>query len=273
LVEAARSPTPAQPAAPAASSSEPIAPRPVAPGASANNAPTQRPQGAGTEARSREERDKQLERRASATDALRPERQVMTDSSARSATQPSPTPAPATVASAPPATPAAQPANAAPSEAKPAPVSGLAESVGVSREVAAKQRAAGFANVVAGIEIQSPDLSYRWRILPAGGIQRSTDAGTTWSIIDPLGAARADGTARNVLTAGSAPSRDVCWIVGRAGIVLLSTNGATWQRRPFPESVDLTGVRASSATNAVVTAADGRRFVTIDAGATWNLVK
>ena len=97
----------------------------------------------------------------------------------------------------------------------------------------------------------------------------------TWSIVDPLRTAFRAGaeTPPTVLTAGSSPSRDVCWIVGRAGTVLLSTNGATWQRRPFPESVDLGGVRASSATNAVVTTADGRQFVTIDAGATWGLVK
>jgi hypothetical protein len=199
----------------------------------------------------------------------------MADSAARSAAlQPAP-PASAPVATPPAPAPAAQAANAAPAEAKkPAPVSELAESVAGAREVAAKQRAAGFASVVAAIEIQSPDPSYRWRILPPGGIQRSTDGGTTWSIVDPPRAgARADGTTTSVLIGGSSPSRDVCWIVGGAGTVLVSVNGASWERRPFPASVDLTGVRASSATNAVVTAADGRRFVTLDAGATWNLVK
>jgi hypothetical protein len=157
------------------------------------------------------------------------------------------------------------------------PVGAVAESVSVAREVAAKQRAAGrgdVASTIAGIEIHSPDPNYRWRILQPTAIQRSTDGGTTWSIVDPLRAAtRADGGTTIVLTAGSSPSRDVCWVVGRAGTVLLSTNGATWQRRPFPENVDLTGVRASSATNAIVTAADGRQLATSDGGATWLVVK
>ena len=263
-VEAARpASAPETSAAPAVASPPVIAQRRMTPDVTADNASTQRAQSKSAETRARQEVDKKVDRHPSQDDS----RLAATLEPKRSA---APQPVAATP---PPAAPSAQPANAAPAEAKPAPVSGLAESVGVSREVAAKQRAAGFATD-ASIEIQSPDPSYRWRILSPGAIERSTDGGTTWSIVDSLrAAARADGTATNVLTAGSAPSRDVCWIVGRAGIVLLSTTGATWQRRPFPESVDLSGVRASSATNAVVTAADGRRFVTIDAGATWNLVK
>lgn len=263
----ASAPPPA--ATPTAPLSEPMTSRQVAAGASTDNASTERAKGASAETRSRQERDKKLDRRQDATDALRPQGQMMAESPARSSPPP-----PAPVASPAPAPATAQPANAVPAEAKPAPVAGLADSAAGSREVAAQQRAAGFANAVTGVEVQSPDPSYRWRILSPSGIQRSTDGGVTWSIVDPLRAApRAAGTTTNLLIAGSSPSRDVCWIVGRAGTVLLSTDGATWQRRPFPENVDLTGVGASSATNAVVTAVDGRRFVTIDAGATWNLVK
>jgi photosystem II stability/assembly factor-like uncharacterized protein len=126
------------------------------------------------------------------------------------------------------------------------------------------------------LEIRSPDPTYRWSIRPPAGIQRSTDGGTTWASVDPVAATfatRANTGAAPVLMAGSSPSRDVCWIVGRAGVVLLSTNGATWQRRPFPETADLTSVRASSATNAVVMTADGRQFVTTDGGATWSAPK
>lgn len=168
-------------------------------------------------------------------------------------------------------------ANAASAEAKPTPVGGVAETVTIQREAPAKELAAGRGGanlVVSTLEIRSPDSAYRWRILPPGGIQRSTDGGTTWAVVDPLSAAaRAGNPTPTVLTAGYAPARDICWIVGRAGAVLLSTDGATWQRRTFPESVDLTGVRASSATNAIVTTADGRQFVTTDGGATWSLVK
>lgn len=264
------SPPPSAATAPAAPKSEPIISPRLAPDASSNNALTQRAQGARVQAGSRQERDKMLERREAPADALRPQGQMTGDSTARLSIPqpqaPAASPSPAVAGALPAAPPAA--------EAKPAPVASLADSAGVAREVAAKQRAAAFANQVAGVEIQSPDPNYRWRIVPPAAIQRSTDGGTTWSIVDPLRAAtRGDASSPNALTAGSSPSRDVCWIVGRAGTVLLSTNGATWQRRPFPENVDLTGVRASTATNAVVTAADGRQFVTIDAGATWNLVK
>jgi photosystem II stability/assembly factor-like uncharacterized protein len=76
-----------------------------------------------------------------------------------------------------------------------------------------------------------------------------------------------------VLVAGASPARAVCWIVGRAGVVLLSVDGATWQRRSLPEAVDLIAVRASDARSAVVTAIDARQFATADGGATWTLVK
>jgi putative zinc finger protein len=213
-------------------------------------------------------------------DALRPQGQTLADSSARSAAAAPPPPAPATVAGAQPpvaAPRAAQPANVTSAEAKPAPVGGVQESVSVLPQAPAQQRAAGRAGEnfrTTAVEIVSPDPNYRWRILPPSAIQRSTDGGTTWASVDPLRTATpAAGGAATMLTAGSSPSRDVCWIVGRAGLVLLSTNGATWQRRPFPENVDLTGIRASSATNAAVTTADGRQFATSDGGATWLVVK
>jgi photosystem II stability/assembly factor-like uncharacterized protein len=75
-----------------------------------------------------------------------------------------------------------------------------------------------------------------------------------------------------VFTAGSAPARDICWIVGRGGTVLLSTDGTSWQRRPFPEPVNLTAIRATDAKTAVVTTEDGRQFSTADGGATWSKI-
>jgi Putative zinc-finger len=72
------------------------------------------------------------------------------------------------------------------------------------------------------------------------------------------------------ITAGSAPSADVCWIVGRAGSVLRSTDRQTWQRMTFPQAVDLSGVTATDARTATVVAADGRTFSTADGGVTWT---
>jgi photosystem II stability/assembly factor-like uncharacterized protein len=76
------------------------------------------------------------------------------------------------------------------------------------------------------------------------------------------------------LTAGSSPSTDVCWLVGRVGLVLRTTDaGRQWERAPFPETVDITAVAASNALNATVTSADGRRFQTTDGGRTWAPVQ
>jgi len=71
------------------------------------------------------------------------------------------------------------------------------------------------------------------------------------------------------VTAGSSPSTAVCWIVGRAGTVLRSTDRRTWQRLTFPLTADLTSVTATDAQSASVVTADGRTFLTVDGGVTW----
>src|SRR6185503_5019433 len=80
-------------------------------------------------------------------------------------------------------------------------------------------RLASPGNEAAGIMFLSPDPSIRWRI--AGSVvERSTNGGSSW---DPV----PTGTASD-LTAGAAPSGLVCWVVGRGGLVLLSTDGRNW---------------------------------------------
>ncbi len=112
------------------------------------------------------------------------------------------------------------------------------------------------------LDITVPGSSIRWRV--AGGMEllRSADGGATWQkqtieIATPI-------------AAGTAPSSTVCWLVGRSGIVLLTTDGATWRRVAFPEAVDLKTVAAPDARSATVTAVDGRIFVTADGGQTWT---
>jgi hypothetical protein len=114
----------------------------------------------------------------------------------------------------------------------------------------------------ASIEIPTPDPNVVWRTRTPGQIERSTDAGLTWK------AQRLRG--RLVVIAGSAPSRDVLWIVGAAGAVLLTTDGGTWRSLQFPERTDLAAVTAIDARTATVTASDGRRFSTTDGGTTWS---
>jgi outer membrane biosynthesis protein TonB len=110
-------------------------------------------------------------------------------------------------------------------------------------------------------DIRSPDPSIRWRIR-GGLVERSTDAGRTWT-------AAATGQVPG-LVAGSAPSPTVCWIVGRAGVVLVTGDGTSWARRQVDPPVDLSGVAATDASVATVTAANGQSFATADGGLTWT---
>ena len=114
----------------------------------------------------------------------------------------------------------------------------------------------------AALETANPATVTRWRILPSRDLERSTDDGRTWErvAIDPP----------PLLTNGAAPSRLVCWLVGRAGVVLVTNDASHFTRLAFPEAVDLSAVRATDALNATVTTADGRVFVTTDAGKTWS---
>jgi hypothetical protein len=112
------------------------------------------------------------------------------------------------------------------------------------------------------VTIREPGGAVRWQAGAGGQIARSEDGGATWQ-------PQVSGVAADLL-AGSAPSHDVCWIVGSAGTVLITTDGRRWQRRPFPLAVDLTEIAASSPSAAIVTARDGRRFETVDAGLTWT---
>jgi len=116
--------------------------------------------------------------------------------------------------------------------------------------------------VGAHITIASPGTAFRWRIGPAGSVEFSTDAGTTWET-------RPTGVDTDLI-AGAAPGGTVCWVVGRAGTVLITTDGRQWRRLTFPVATDLAAVQATDARNATVTAADGRRFRTTNAGATWE---
>jgi photosystem II stability/assembly factor-like uncharacterized protein len=62
----------------------------------------------------------------------------------------------------------------------------------------------------------------------------------------------------------------VCWFVGRAGLVVRTTDGRAWALVSFPERLDLASITAADAQSASVTTVDGRVFVTTDGGATWR---
>ena len=118
-------------------------------------------------------------------------------------------------------------------------------------------------NLEAGlITVSAPGGNVLWKFGAGGRLSRSGDSGKTWH--EQTSGVRAD------LLAASAPSPAACWIAGAGGTVLLTTDGERWERRPFPHQTDLVAVAASNARTAVVTARDGRRFETLDAGLTWS---
>jgi hypothetical protein len=112
------------------------------------------------------------------------------------------------------------------------------------------------------VRIPTPDRSVIWRAGEAGLVERSEDGGKTWK--GQITSASAD------LLAGSAPAPNVCWVVGRGGTILLTTDGENWRKINSPTDADLVGIHATNAKKATVEASDGTRFVTEDGGVTWR---
>jgi photosystem II stability/assembly factor-like uncharacterized protein len=103
----------------------------------------------------------------------------------------------------------------------------------------------------------------RWRFKQASAqLERSTDGGTKWDTIDLSSTPIA-------ITAGAAPSGSECWLVGRGGVVLHSTDTVTFTRARFPVTIDLVAITVGPSA-IVVTAAGGRQFATTDRGVTWT---
>lgn len=152
---------------------------------------------------------------------------------------------------------AASPAEAAPPPlpSTPAPAQAMPELKDESPQL--------FARSALSHVVLSPDPAVRWR-LRGSEVERTTDGGVSW-------VAQQTGVSTELL-AGASPARDVAWIVGRRGTVLLSTDGASWDRLPFPkEAADLVAITAPDAVRATVTTSDGRTYVTSDGGRTWSL--
>jgi hypothetical protein len=115
--------------------------------------------------------------------------------------------------------------------------------------------------VAAPVVIASPDRESQWRIV-GSAVEHTADGGSTWQ-------PQSVGVATPV-RAGAAPAALVCWLAGVGGVVLRTTDGATWTRIAFPEPADLVAILASDASHATVTTATGRRFSTSDGGKTWT---
>jgi hypothetical protein len=114
--------------------------------------------------------------------------------------------------------------------------------------------------------ILAPGSDVVWRPGPAGLIEVSNDRGATWS--------RQTSGVPTDLLAGSAVTDKICWVVGRAGTVLLTVDGGSqWKLLRPPLSEDLGGIRATDALHATVwNLRRTKSFVTSDGGATWQPV-
>jgi hypothetical protein len=140
-----------------------------------------------------------------------------------------------------------------------APAAPLADARGDARDLATAQRFAAAAPLI----VSSPDPNILWRSSNRR-IERSIDAGRTWS--DQRPEADAD------ILAGAAPNENVCWMVGRTGLILLTTDGTTWRRITFPDAAaTLVRVTATDGFDATVSTSDGRTYRTTDGGRTWTL--
>lgn len=94
-------------------------------------------------------------------------------------------------------------------------------------------------------DVASPDGSKRWRFADYG----------------------------DTITGGSAVSSTVCWLIGRGGLVMLTTNGTSFEHVDLPDRVDVVAITATDAKSAIVTTADGRRFQTGDGGRNWRQIQ
>ena len=113
------------------------------------------------------------------------------------------------------------------------------------------------------LNVIAPDGTGRWR-----------RAGTTLEFAPGPNAPFVAATLpldASMLAAGASPGGRVCWLAGRSGAVLVTTDGTRFSRVSAPAPADFVSVSATDARNATVAAADGRRFRTTDQGATWTL--
>ena len=113
------------------------------------------------------------------------------------------------------------------------------------------------------VEVPSPDPLVRWRFTFRGDVERSNDAGLTWTR-EPLAGARAD------LLSGVGPTSALWWLAGRGGGVLRFTSADGWQRVSLPDRAHIVSITASDAQNATVRLAGGRTLSTTDGGKAWR---
>lgn len=150
-----------------------------------------------------------------------------------------------------------------------APAAEQAKTGGLGGAATLSARAAPLAMAPAQTAIFSaPGGAALWRAGMRGSIERSLNQGRTWE--------RQVSGVTSDLTAGVAVSPTSAWVVGRAGVILRTADGMSWQRVPFSAgpsnspTPDFTGIDARDTLHATATTADGHHFNTQDGGQTWK---
>jgi hypothetical protein len=113
----------------------------------------------------------------------------------------------------------------------------------------------------APVEIRSPESTHRWR-LRGDVVEHSSTGGVSWEV-----AMKPEGV---TVTGGMSPGPFVCWLIGRAGAVLLTTDGVRFHSVSVPDATDIATVFAQDAQRATVTTADGQTFTTLNGGGSWS---
>ncbi len=113
--------------------------------------------------------------------------------------------------------------------------------------------------------IQTPDPKVMWRVAGGNFVERTEDGGASWR------GQVADSDA--LLTSGSAPTTKVCWLVGKAGMILVAKDSTHWKKIPPPVPADFVSIEAKNGSSATVVAADGQKFSTDNEGKKWVPVR
>lgn len=121
-------------------------------------------------------------------------------------------------------------------------------------------RAGGVARAQEAATAQ-PGSSVSWRILADGHVDRSIDNGASWM--------RMSTDPTLFITAGAATAPTTCWLGGRAGVVLMTTDNEHFTRVDLPERVDIKSIQAERDLVTVVTTT-GVTYTSADAGKTWQ---
>lgn len=115
----------------------------------------------------------------------------------------------------------------------------------------------------ARVSVQAPGAMWRWRASRV--IEYSSDGGATWSP-----ARGGPATQAGDIVAGASPAPPTVWLVGRRGLVLVAIDGMRFEVRASPAPLDLVAVQATDHLTAIVRAATGNSWRTVDGGRTWS---